>query len=69
MKKLRVLIAVLTLVMLPMIAQATSYTFTPYDNNDVNKTDIFDLDHNYLYIWGIKASLPSDEVITSATIT
>jgi hypothetical protein len=68
MKYLRVLTAMLVLLMLPVIAQATSYTFAPYDNAGT-KTDIFDLDHNYLYIWGIAASLPTNEVITSATVS
>lgn len=68
MKYLRVLTVVFVLVMLPLIAQATSFSFTPYDNSG-NKADIFDLDHNYIYIWGIKESLPSNEAITGATVS
>jgi hypothetical protein len=68
MKYLRILTILLVIAILPSIAQATSYPFTPYDTGG-NRTDIFDLDHNYIYIWGINASLPINEVITSATVS
>ncbi|HEX2965909.1 MAG TPA: PEP-CTERM sorting domain-containing protein [Syntrophorhabdaceae bacterium] len=68
MKYLRLFIVLLFLAMFPLVAQATTYNFTPYDNNE-NKADIFDLDHNYLYLWGINYSLSATEVITGATIS
>jgi len=40
-----------------------TYTFTPSD------ADLADLPHEYFYTWGIKWVLPSDEIITGATLT
>jgi len=69
MKKISILTTMLVILLLPMIVQASTYTFQPYDGND---NDVFDFDHNNLYIWGIKTSTPippANEVITSAAIT
>lgn len=53
MKSLRIIFAMIALMALPAAVYAASYTFAPYDSSGDN--DIFDLDHNYMYIWGINA--------------
>jgi hypothetical protein len=68
MKLYRIITILLMLALFPIMAQATTYTFTPYDTSSP-RSDVFDLDHNYLYIWGIKSPIPSNEVLVSATIS
>ena len=57
----------------PLAADAAEFTFMPYDGSG-NKSDVFDLDHNSLYLWGInptqslKDRLAAGETITSATL-
>lgn len=69
MKTLRLVLTVLVvIVLLPLVAQATNYTFTPSD------PDIEGLDHNYYYGWritsdGLATDLANGFTITSATLT
>lgn len=56
----------------PFASYAATYTFSPYDSSGV-KSDVFDFDHYYLYLWAIDGSsvlsaLKSGEVVKSATI-
>jgi hypothetical protein len=56
-----VALALFAVVALPSVAHATIYTPNP--------SDIYDLDHNFLYTWRIPGLSVSGENITSATIT
>ena len=50
-------------------AAAGSFTFSSFDAGS-QYNDIYDLDHYYLYIWGINAgNLPADEKIVSASLS
>ncbi len=49
-------------------ALATTLTFSPIDKT-APYTDLNDLDHNYVYLWGIKWTLPEGQHITGATLT
>lgn len=44
------------------IAHADIYTFQP------NPADLYDLDHARAYLWGIRWSIPDDQVITGASL-
>jgi len=61
MKKL--MVAMMALILFPAMAGASTYTFTPTPN------DLWDLDHYKAYTWGITWNLPSNEVITGATLS
>ena len=51
------------------VARATNYTFSSVDQTSgTSVSDIFDLDHNYMYIWGINWALPANEKIVSASL-
>ncbi|MFM9873676.1 MAG: PEP-CTERM sorting domain-containing protein [Fimbriimonadaceae bacterium] len=45
------------------VSNASVYTFTPPGNSDLS-----DLDHYDAYKWGIKFNVPTNEVITGATL-
>jgi hypothetical protein len=45
------------------IAGASSYSFSPYD------ADLGDLEHAHYYTWGINWTLPTNQVITGATLS
>jgi hypothetical protein len=49
-------------------ADATVYTFKPYDSSGT-KTDIMDLDHNMYYDWRILWNIPTGETITGIDLT
>jgi hypothetical protein len=57
----------LLLVLNPMVGNAGTLTFAPYDGS-APQSDLYDLDHYKIYLWGIQWSLPQGEEITSATI-
>lgn len=61
MKKTILLILVL-FVSFSSVATATTYTFQP------DPVDLHDLAHGYAYGWGVKWSLSSGEVVTSASL-
>ena len=62
MKKIYLMIFIL-LMLTPGMSMATTYTFTPSDS------DLADLPHGNYFKWGIKWTLPANEVITAAKIT
>jgi hypothetical protein len=62
-KTASVLLVVLMLLSLSAIAEATSYSFTPSPSGD-----LWDLDHNKYYKWGINWSIPANETIVGATL-
>lgn len=49
-------------------AKATTYAFTPHDNGGV-VSDMYDFEHDYLYLWAIDFNLPANEVVKGATLT
>lgn len=53
----------LTALFAASISSAGVYTFTPPGNSDLS-----DLDHYDAYKWGIKFNVPTNEVITGATL-
>jgi hypothetical protein len=61
MKKGTLLVAWMTLAALSVSAKA-NYTFQP------SEADLFDLAHKYFYIWKVTPSIPSNEVLTQASI-
>jgi hypothetical protein len=61
MKKL--MVALMALILFPAVAVASTFTFSPTPN------DLWDLDHDKAYTWGINWNLPSNEVITGATLS
>jgi hypothetical protein len=61
MKKL--MVAMMALILFPAMAGASTYTFSP------TPKDLWDLDHYKAYTWGIEWNLPSNEVITEATLS
>lgn len=54
---------IILLMLIPATSMANTYIFTPSDN------DLAELPHNNYFTWGIKWTLPADEVITAAKIT
>ena len=53
------------LLALSVSAQAISYTFAPKESGG---DDLYDLDHNHAYAWGIDWQVPSGQEITGATL-
>jgi hypothetical protein len=53
----------LSVIFLSSTAAATTYTFSPAD------ADLTDLPHESYFKWGIKWTMPTDVVITGATLT
>ncbi len=51
------------LVLASLSVQAGQFTFTPSD------ADLAELPHDYWYKWGVRWTLPTNEVVTSATLT
>ena len=63
MKKLVSILSTAVLVLtITGIASATTFTFDP------DQHDLWDLEHNKYYTWGIDWSAPTGEVITGATL-
>jgi hypothetical protein len=56
------------LLLIPTTAISTTYTYSSWDSS-VPRNDLSDLDHNYLYLWGIQSNIPSGQSILSATIS
>lgn len=52
----------------PLMAGANTYTFRPNDGSG-STSDMYDLEHDYLYLWAIDFTLPQDEVIKGATLS
>lgn len=56
------MVAMMALILFPAVAGASTFTFSPTDK------DLGDLDHYKYYTWGFTVKLPSNEVITEATL-
>jgi hypothetical protein len=65
--KYLLLLAVLVVTAFPSLALSTSYSFSSWDSSGI-RNDLNDLDHNYLYMWGINASQLQNQRVVSATI-
>ncbi len=59
----RVVVCMLGLLVVPGIASADTISFSP------TPVDLWDLDHGWVYEWGINYSLPAGEVIESAELS
>lgn len=56
------LIMIMVMLSLGSMAEATTYTFTP------NPPDLYDLNHDYYYTWGIDLTLLQGDTLTGATL-
>lgn len=61
------LIALCMTISLTSFAGATIYSFSSNDGSGT-ANDLNDLDHYSLYLWAIKSTIPTNEVVTKATI-
>jgi MYXO-CTERM domain-containing protein len=57
-------IAAAILVLATAAAGAAQYTFEP-----TPRSDLYDLDHHWAYLWGMEVSIPEGHTISSAWIT
>ncbi len=60
--KIRTLMALFVLIIIPNAAVAATQIFTPSD------LDIWDLDHGHYYTWGIEYDVPQNEIIVGASL-